>query len=264
LSGKVEFLAHRVPVEADGIAHSAHHHFGAAAIKVDAAQLPVGLRRLANVARRADIDVELVVRSQAHELPAVRLVVEKIAVDHDGLRRIVEVVLDVLQLGDASAFGDIERAPVEDEAVGPVHARGDHFHLAFAVTVDDCVDLVEQAVADEYGPLVANPQRTCIRDTARIDFDVETLGQLQLRSRQLVRRRPERQWCDVRQLLGDLGIGNVRAARHGGRHRLHGRNRFRCLGRGCRLCVNRRYGKQSGQQAARQSRVTWGHGKSSW
>src|SRR5678815_1576952 len=106
--------------------------------------------------------------------------------------------LDVLQLGDARAFGDIERAPVKDEAVGPVHAGGDHSHLTFAVTVDDCVDLVEEPVADEYRSLVADSQRTCIRDTARIDFDVETLGQLQLRSRQPVRRRAEWQWCDVR------------------------------------------------------------------
>src|SRR5262249_54424536 len=117
--------------------------------------------------------------------------VEKIAVDDHGLRRVVEVVLDFFQLGNLSAFGDVERAVEECEAVRPIQAGGDDFNLTFAALVDDRIDLVEDAVADEHGPLVTEPQRARIGDTTGIDLDLKTLGQLELRGRQLVWWRRE-------------------------------------------------------------------------
>src|SRR4029434_7215408 len=74
--GEIEFLGHRVPVKANRVAHPGGGHFGAAAVEVDAPYLPVGRGWLANIARRADVHVELVVRPQAYEFPAVRLAVE--------------------------------------------------------------------------------------------------------------------------------------------------------------------------------------------
>src|SRR3989475_12344271 len=101
--------------------------------------------------------------------------IEKIAVDDDWLRRVVEVVLDLVELGNLGAFGDVERAVEERESVRPIQAGGDDFCLAFAVLVDNCIDLVEDAVADEHGALVAEPQRACIGDTTSIDLDLKTL-----------------------------------------------------------------------------------------
>ena len=92
--------------------------------------------------------------------------------------------------------------------------------------VDDGIDLVELAVADEHRPLVAEPQRARIGDAAGIDLDLEALGQLELRDRQLVRRRRERRRRDAAQLLGHFGVGNVGTPRHRGRRRLNVGRRF--------------------------------------
>src|SRR5262249_1456791 len=152
--GEIELLAYRMPVEADRIAHPAGHHLGAAAIEIDAADLTVGFRRLADVAGRPDVYIELLVRPEAHELPAMRLMVQEVAVDDGRASRIVELVLDVFELGDAGAFGDVERALVEGEAIRSVEARCDDLHLALTVALDDRVHLVEQAIADEHRALV--------------------------------------------------------------------------------------------------------------
>src|SRR5262245_39574594 len=147
-----------MPVKADRVAYPARHYVRTAAVEADAPYLPVGRGRLADITRRTDVNVELIVRPQAHEFPAVRLMIEKIAVDDDGLRWVVEVVLDLFELGNLGTFGDVECAIVKREPVRPVQARGDDFDLAFAVPVDDRIDLVELAVADKHRPLVAKPQ----------------------------------------------------------------------------------------------------------
>jgi hypothetical protein len=60
-----------MPVEADRVTDAAREYFCAAAIEVDAPDLPVFLRWDADIARRADVDVELVIRADGDELPAV-------------------------------------------------------------------------------------------------------------------------------------------------------------------------------------------------
>jgi hypothetical protein len=102
--------------------------------------------------------------------------VEKIAVDDHGRRRVVEVVLDLFELRNLGAFGDVQRAVVESETVRPVQAGGDDLGLTFPALIDDRIDLVELAVADEHRPLVTKPERARIRDPAGIDLDLETLG----------------------------------------------------------------------------------------
>src|SRR6266850_306532 len=69
--GEVQFLRHRMPVEADRVAHAPGDDFHAAAVEIDAADLRMRVRRLTDVAGRADRNVELVVRPDADELPAV-------------------------------------------------------------------------------------------------------------------------------------------------------------------------------------------------
>src|SRR5262245_411812 len=172
-----------MPVKADRVAYPARDHVRTAAVKGDAPYLPIGLGRLTNVTRGADVDVELLVRPQAHEFPAVRLMIDKIVVDDDGLRWVVEVILDLFKLRNLGTFGNVERAVEERQAIRPVQTRGDDFYLTFAVFVDNRIDLVEDAVADEHGALVTEPQRARIRDATGIDLDLEALGQLELRNR---------------------------------------------------------------------------------
>ena len=87
--GEIQFPGHRAPVKTHRVAYAARVNFCAAAIPIHTADLRVGVRWLADVARRANIDVELVVRPDADVTLCVRLV-GQIVVDHHGFGWIVE------------------------------------------------------------------------------------------------------------------------------------------------------------------------------
>src|SRR4029453_17742484 len=141
-----------------------------------------------------------------------------------------QIVFDVFELGNFSAFGDIERALVKSQTVGPIQSRSDDLSLTFAVSFDDGVDFVEHAVADKYGSFVAETQGAGVGDAARKDVDSKSIGNLELCGWQLVRCGAEGQGRDVAQLLGNFGVGDVGSSGHGGRLRLQARHRLRCLG----------------------------------
>src|SRR5262249_51343211 len=94
--------------------------------------------------------------------------------------RIVEVIFDVFELGNLGAFSDVKRASMKRQTVWPVQTCGDNFRLAFSAPVDDSIDFVENAVANEHGPLVAEPQGTGIGDAAGVDLDLKAFGQPEL------------------------------------------------------------------------------------
>ncbi len=83
-----------------------------------------------------------------------RLVLGQIIVDNHRLRRVVEVVLDLLNLRDFRELGDVECAVGEGEAVRPIESRVEGLDLASATLVSDGVDLVREAGANEDGALV--------------------------------------------------------------------------------------------------------------
>jgi hypothetical protein len=67
----------------------------------------MGRRGHTDVARRADLEIELVVRPDGEELPAMALIFRQVVVDDDRLRRVVEVVLDLFDLrnsGDSAMY----------------------------------------------------------------------------------------------------------------------------------------------------------------
>jgi hypothetical protein len=109
-------------------------------------------------ARRADVEVEFVVGSDGQELPPVRLIARQVVVDDRRLRRVAEVVLDIVDLRDLVQLRDVERAIVERDAIRPVQTRHQRLDLALAVLVGDGIDRVAQARADKNGSLVADPQ----------------------------------------------------------------------------------------------------------
>src|SRR5262249_16195573 len=118
--------------------------------------------------------------------PAVRLVLRQIVVDNHRLGRIIEVVLDLLNLRDLGKLGDVEGAVGESEAVRAIETRVERLDLASARLLVDGVHLVKEAGADKHGGLVALAQGTRIRDTACIDIHLKTFGGLELRDRSLV------------------------------------------------------------------------------
>src|SRR5262249_20948077 len=105
-------------IEAHRVAHAARHNFQVAAVGVDPENLRVfaGVR-LADVARRADWNVELAVWTELDEFPAVWDIARKLVIDGDRRRRLVEIVLDVVVARDLLRGGHVERPLVELDAV---------------------------------------------------------------------------------------------------------------------------------------------------
>jgi hypothetical protein len=62
-----------VPVHADDLPNPSRNDFRAAAVEIDTAELRVGGRWQADIARCADVEIELVVGTDGEEFPAVRL-----------------------------------------------------------------------------------------------------------------------------------------------------------------------------------------------
>ena len=73
------------------------------------------------------------------------LVLRQVAEDDGRLRRVVELVFDVLDFRDLGYLGDIERALVQDDAVGAMEPGGDDLHLAFSASFDDGINFVLEA-----------------------------------------------------------------------------------------------------------------------
>ena len=161
-----------------------------------------------------------------------RLVLRQIVVDDDRFRRAVEVVLDVVDFGDFGQLRDVESAVLEGEAVRPVEAGVERLDLAFAVLLDDRVNLVEQPAADEHRALVAFSDRARIADARRVELDLETLGCGELVDRQLVgggrdRRRGDRGEVRLNRRVGPTLRPGRRRGRRGRRDR-RSRRRLLC------------------------------------
>jgi hypothetical protein len=112
--GEPELARLGVEVEAHGVAHAARHDLHPAPVEVDAADVRVVLRgRLADVAGRAHRHVELAVRPDLDELPAVGDDAGQLVVDEDTLLRLVQRVLDVVVARDGLGGRHVERPLVE-------------------------------------------------------------------------------------------------------------------------------------------------------
>ncbi len=83
-----------------------------------------GVLGIADVARRAHRHVELAVRAEADELPAV-VAVERVGVgDHHRLRRARQMVVDGVEAQHAGDLGHVERAVAPGDTVGRAQPRG--------------------------------------------------------------------------------------------------------------------------------------------
>src|SRR6266404_9126906 len=130
-----------MPVHSDDLPDPVRDDFRAAAVEIDTTELRVGGRRHADITWCAYIEIELVVGTDGEEFPAVRFVLGQIVVDNDRLGRVIEVVLDLLNLRDLRELGDVESAVGERETVRPVEARVERLDLASARLLVDGVDL---------------------------------------------------------------------------------------------------------------------------
>ena len=207
VGGEVELLGHRVPVEAHAVADAAGDVLEAGPVGIDAGDVGVGVRRRADVARRADVEVELAVRPEGQVLPAMGHVAGKDVVDHFHGRRIVQLALDARHLGDPRDLGDVKRPVLEGHAIGQVEALGDDLDLALPALVHDRVDVAGDAAAHEERALVAPGHGARVVDPARPHRDLEAGWDLDLVDLELTERRGCRR----------LGDGRQHRVRHAGR-----------------------------------------------
>src|SRR6266852_2769565 len=120
--GEVKLVRPGAKIHSDDLSYPPSDHLRAAAVEVDAPDLCMGVRWHADVARRANLEIELVVGPDGQKLPAVRLVLRKVTIDDRRLRRVVEVVLDLFDPRDLGQLGDVERAVVKGDPIRAVEA----------------------------------------------------------------------------------------------------------------------------------------------
>ena len=193
--------------------------------------MPLGWH--ADVARCADLEIELLVGADGEKLPTVRFVLRQIDEDDGRLRRIVELVFDVVDFRDLRQLGDVERPLVQDDAVGAVKPRGDDLDLARSALVDDGVDLVLEAARDEHRALITEPKRARVVDAARIDLDRDPLRRLELVNRELVGRGRDGRRRDRRKPFCGVSIRSPDQRRTGRQRSLLLRGHRRCGHKGC-------------------------------
>ena len=156
--GKIQLLVFRVPVETHGIANTTCDHLGAAAVEIHPPDLSVGIVMEHVIAGLSDRDIQLVVRPDGDELPAMCFVFGQVVIDHRRLGRIIQNVVDLLDLGNFRQLGDVKRTVLERDAIWTVKARRDNLNRSLPVLVDDGIDLVDEAAADKHRALVAHRQ----------------------------------------------------------------------------------------------------------
>src|SRR5438552_2159448 len=114
---EIELLGDGVPVHPEDLADTVRNDLQAATVQIETINLRVPLGWHADVARRADLEIELLVGTDGEILPTVRLVLRQVAEDDGRFRWVVEVVFDLVDFGDLGELCDIERALVQDDAV---------------------------------------------------------------------------------------------------------------------------------------------------
>ena len=107
--GEVQLLGFRMPVEADGVADAARDHFGARTIEIHAMDQAVLVVMQHVIAGLADRNVELVVGTDADELPAMGLVLRSLS-KITSASRIVDDNPRPFPSWRSSKFADVERA----------------------------------------------------------------------------------------------------------------------------------------------------------
>ena len=193
--------------------------------------MPLG--RHADVAGCADLEIQLLVGTDREIFPAVRLILREIAEDDGRLRRVVELVFDVVDFRDLGQFGDVERAFVQDDAVRAIKPGGDDLDLARPALVHDGVDLVLEAARDEHRALITEPKRARVVDAPRIDLDRDPLRRLELVNRELVGRGRDGRRRDRRKPLCGVSIRSPNQRRTGRQRSLLLRGHRRCGHKGC-------------------------------
>jgi len=209
--GEPEVAGLGVEVEAHRISHARGNGLVTRTVEVHLVNLRV-IARVADVARRADVVVKLVV-VHAQILPAVIVTPWKFVGQHSvRFAKIVELVLDVVIANDLLVGGEEQRALVELDAGRLLGLVDDDFRHALAVDrlFGHHIDLVaDEQRADEDVALVPLAQVARVQQARSPGFDFEAWRQLELLGRQIFKRCRDRKRRHGRQLHSRLGVGSL-------------------------------------------------------
>src|SRR5258707_4829561 len=128
-----------MPVPPHDLADAGGNALQPAAVQVETIDLGMPLGRHADVARRANLEIELLVGPDGEIFPTVRLVLRQVAEDDGRLRRVVELVFDVLDFPDLGKLPDVERGLLQDDAVLAVEPPCADPDFTLSVPVADSV-----------------------------------------------------------------------------------------------------------------------------
>ena len=137
--GEEHLAGHGMPVEADRVAHPAREDLEPVAVGIHPDDRALEAGDLADVAGRADRDIELAVRSEAGVAPAVVAEIRQHAGRHHDLDLAVRLEAD-----DPVLLGHEETPVRRGQAVGCLQPGGDVQHAfgdAVAVAVEDGVEV---------------------------------------------------------------------------------------------------------------------------
>ena len=192
--GEPQLAGLGMEIESHAVAHAARHDLHSGAVEVVAADLAVHfLVELARVARRADLDVDLLVRPQGQELPVVmhlRREPEGVRqVDRRGHLALGQTGLDVVIAEHAMDGGHVQGAVVEQHPVRLNQLLGDDPRRALAVLVQRGVHAPDGARALEDRALVAAGHHARAGIAVRPQLDLEAGRHLDALQRDVFGRR---------------------------------------------------------------------------
>ncbi len=190
-------LAVRVPIEADGVANATRDDAESFRLQVEARDRSVGIGPLADVAGRADRNVEPSVGTEADELPTV-VAVRGVLVGQDARTKLrpLELSFDILEDADAADLGDVEIPVLHRDAVGLLESLRDDAHEALLRVRVDRVDPVVAGAHEEPSP-GREGQRAGAVHFFRENFDAEARRSFGRRNGRAGRKRDEGE-CEQR------------------------------------------------------------------
>ncbi len=184
--GEPELAGGRVPVEAHRIAHPLGHDLqvGAVGLHLHDVGVAVFVGR-ADIAGGADRHIQIAIRAKGDKLPSVMRFGGEAIAYHNGLGRVVQAGIDVIQADDPRGRGGVKRAVAEGHAYRHGQAGGDGPELRGGrQRVADCIHLAFAAGADKERAPRRQGHATCFRHLRAQQFDAKAWRQLDLLQRQ--------------------------------------------------------------------------------
>ena len=128
----------------------------------------------ADIARRANWNVQFAVGSKCNKFPAMMEFMWQLISNHDGLGGIRQIRFDVVVTKDARDFRSVQRTVFERDPTRYIKTPCDGENLA----VDDGINVTRFQRTDKYGAIGAQCHLSRVWNIGSINADAESCGSL--------------------------------------------------------------------------------------